>query len=268
MSPLPPFTSRPTTLHDLGGGVFTLEQPCGFLASGIGQPFPDKALAALTVPGYNVQRCTVVRLLNGGLWVHAPVAPTKQALEMLTSLGGEVQHVVIPCTAPECWYYATEPTPSFVDAFPNATVHAAPSVLFSEEGYIPFAKDVRTPAIERLKRTRAPAVIGTGDGWGLGGQEILSYAWDAGPLYSEVAFLHRKTRTLIVSDSLVGSGEGQLTSPVVRGVVRRRRAAAEDWVETMCTRGGFNRVVTTRGALAPVAATPAQVRDAILGSGG
>ena len=56
----------------------------------------------------------------------------------------------------------------------------------------------------------------------------------------------------------------ELVSPVVTGIARKRRAGTEEWVDGICRRGGFDRVVPTRGALAPIPATPAQVREVIL----
>jgi len=44
-------------------------------------------------------RATVVRLADGRLWVHAPVAPTKECLRLLNELGGEVAYIVLPTTA-------------------------------------------------------------------------------------------------------------------------------------------------------------------------
>lgn len=270
---LPPFRSRPTETRDLGGGVYVLEQPCGFLASAIGQPFPDKGLAALTVPGYGVQRCVVVRLLSGELFVYSAVAPTKEAIRAVRALG-DVAHIVFPCTAPEEWYFI----PAFADAFPGATISAAPGILYSEEGYIPWAKDVRTPSIERIKRSRDPRVLATGDGFGVENREVVADVWYAGPLYSEVTFVHEASGTLICGDSLVGverrgeeggggggGGGVGLASPVTRRLVRKSRASAEAWVDGMCSRwGGFSRVVPTRGALAPVDADPTAVRNLIL----
>ncbi len=44
-------------------------------------------------------RATVVRLADGRLWVHAPVAPTKECLRLLNELGGGVAYIVLPTTA-------------------------------------------------------------------------------------------------------------------------------------------------------------------------
>jgi hypothetical protein len=60
--------------------MWTLEQPQGF---------------------FNVTtsiRSTVVRLKGGGLWVHAPVAPTDECCRLLDELG-RVDHIVLPTTA-------------------------------------------------------------------------------------------------------------------------------------------------------------------------
>ena len=276
--------------------MFVLEQPCGFLASAIGQPFPDKGLAALTIPGYGVQRCVVVRLNSGGLFVYSAIAPTAEALSLLRDIGDEVAHIVFPCTAPENWYYV----PALADAFPEATISAAPSIFYSEEGYIPWAKDVRTPAIEKIKKCRNPVVLSTGDGFGEGASEVVADVWYAGPLYSEVTFVHQASGTLMCSDSLVGvakrkqkkgkdkeKGKGNkeeppergggggggggggemvyvLTSPVTRRLAKKSRASARAWADGIRRRGGFDRVVSTRGSFVPVDADPDTVRAVIL----
>ena len=131
-----------------------------------------------------------------------------------------------------------------------------------------------------------PTVLATGDGFGVENREVVADVWYAGPLYSEVTFVHEASGTLICSDSLVGvevgggeeGGDGVggggggaaggglgLASPVTRRLVRKSRESAEAWVDGMCgRRGGFRRVVPTRGALAPVNADPTTVRNIIL----
>lgn len=44
-------------------------------------------------------RTTVVRLADGRLWVHAPVAPTRECRRLLDEIGGEVAYIVLPTTA-------------------------------------------------------------------------------------------------------------------------------------------------------------------------
>lgn len=42
---------------------------------------------------------TAVRLEEGGLWIHAPVAPTEECIRLVEELGEEVRYIVLPTTA-------------------------------------------------------------------------------------------------------------------------------------------------------------------------
>lgn len=79
--PLKPYFERKTVRRQVGPDMWTLEQPQGF---------------------FNVTtviRTTVIRLQDDRLWVHAPVAPTKECLRLLREIGGEVAYIVLPTTA-------------------------------------------------------------------------------------------------------------------------------------------------------------------------
>jgi len=54
--------------------------------------------------------------------VYAPVAPTAEMLEMISSLPGSVQHIVAPSLSPEHWLYVN----AFSSNFPDATVWVCP----------------------------------------------------------------------------------------------------------------------------------------------
>ena len=66
-------------------------------------------------------RMTVVRLDDGTLWVHAPVAPTGECLSLLRELG-TVNHIVLPVSALEHKAFFGP----FVRQFPNAMTWVAP----------------------------------------------------------------------------------------------------------------------------------------------
>ncbi|CAN0348408.1 unnamed protein product, partial [Discosporangium mesarthrocarpum] len=44
-------------------------------------------------------RMTAVCMEEGGLWVHAPVAPTEECLRLVAELGEEVRYIILPTTA-------------------------------------------------------------------------------------------------------------------------------------------------------------------------
>ena len=74
--PLTPLFSRTTVMEVLvPGKVWSLEQEQGI---GLG-------LGVST----NV-RMTVVKMRDKRLWVHSPIAPTRECLDMVSSLGGDV----------------------------------------------------------------------------------------------------------------------------------------------------------------------------------
>ena len=119
-------------------------------------------------------RCTVVRLPSGALWVHSPVHLDAETREALTALG-PVRHVV----APNSFHYVF--VTQYPEAFPEVGVYVAPGL------------PERCPELP-------PATV-------LGAEPPT--AWEGvfdsavfGPVrgLSEVAFLHRPSATLILTD--------------------------------------------------------------------
>ena len=75
--------------------------------------------------GLNVSvnvRMTVIKLRNGGLWVHAPIAPTDECIALLNELNAPVEHIVLPTTLFEHKIFVGP----FQRRFPDATVFIAP----------------------------------------------------------------------------------------------------------------------------------------------
>ena len=101
--PLVPFLSRRTVLHEVvKNKVWTLEQE-----QGIGF---DLGVST------NV-RCTIVKMRDGRLWVHDPVAPTIECLQMIERIGGDVAYVVLATTQYEHKVFAGP----FARKFPGGT---------------------------------------------------------------------------------------------------------------------------------------------------
>ena len=101
--PLVPFLSRRTVLREVvKNKVWTLEQE-----QGIGF---DLGVST------NV-RCTIVKMRDGRLWVHDPVAPTVECLEMIERIGGDVAYVVLATTQYEHKVFAGP----FARKFPGGT---------------------------------------------------------------------------------------------------------------------------------------------------
>lgn len=127
-------------------------------------------------------RMAVVRLSDGTLWVHSPVAldaPLKAALTQL----GPVAHVVSPN------YEHLKYAPQWADAYPQATLYGCPGLQAKKPGY--------------------DAEVGQGDAapaaW-LGEIEALFLDFEHNPFtgkpfFNEVLFLHKPTGTLLVTDA-------------------------------------------------------------------
>lgn len=119
-------------------------------------------------------RMTVARLPDGSLWIHSPVAHTPALATELARLG-PVGHVVAPnCvhdTYLEGWFAA----------YPNSRFHGAP-------GFTRARPDLKFT--DTLRDQPPPAWSSVFD------QHILRGM----PRLNEVVFLHRASRTLIVTD--------------------------------------------------------------------
>ena len=44
-------------------------------------------------------RMVVIKLKSGGLWVHAPIAPTKECIRLLKELESPVEYIILPTFA-------------------------------------------------------------------------------------------------------------------------------------------------------------------------
>jgi hypothetical protein len=67
-------------------------------------------------------RMVVIKLASGGLWVHAPVAPTPECLRLLNELDAPVECIVLPTFAYEHKIFVGP----FSRRFPQAKVYVAP----------------------------------------------------------------------------------------------------------------------------------------------
>ena len=160
-------------------------------------------------------RQTVIRLKDGGLWVHNPVAPTPQALKMMKELEkkyGPVKHIVLGTVALE--HKAT--FGPFCQNFPQATVWIQP-------GQWAFPLDLPIDALgvkqkgQRLRELPVPgkpasnSIFRTSAKYGPPEwQDEIDYEV-LGPItfqsvgaFSETAFYHKSSKTLLVTDVVVG----------------------------------------------------------------
>ncbi len=181
-------------------------------------------------------RMTVARLSNGDLWVHSPLTPSAAMCKALDALG-LVRHVVAPNTMHHLGLAA------FADAYPDATLYGAPGLSKIKNG-------VRFSATLGDERNAA---------W----TDVLDQMLFRGNSLTEIEFLHRPSRTLILTDTCHYLKNGnRLTrlyaklskvqdapgpTLLVR-LITRDRAAARASVQRMLE-WDFERVIVSHGAI-------------------
>eukprot|EP00667_Euglena_gracilis_P005700 EG_transcript_5740 len=143
----------------------------------------NQELSALSV---NI-RCTVVRLADRSLWVHAPVFPTNEFLTQLDALG-EVRYIVLPTFALE----HKLPIITFAQKYPAAQVWAVPDT-WSWPVNLPLSL-LGIPVRGLIGQDPAP--------WASEIDVQVLKIDDVGSPFVEAAFFHRATRTLLVTDTL------------------------------------------------------------------
>lgn len=131
-------------------------------------------------------RMTVVRLDDGTLWVHSPIAPRRQLVAELAALG-EVRPVVAPNKTHHLYFLP------FLHAFPLARGWVAPGLGRKRSDLAPF------PILDEVRAAAwAPAL-----------QPVFV---EGLPILNETVWLHAASGTLILTDLLVCFGRD---SPVL-----------------------------------------------------
>lgn len=184
--PIAPYGQRKTVLREVvRGKVYALEQTQGLLNVIV-----------------NV-RMVVVVLREGGLWVHNPLAPTQELLEMMAELEGRhgaVRYVVLGSTQVEHKVFLGP----FARRFPSAEVHVAPTqwswplnLPLTLLGLFP-----KRPAAILSDSFTGGQFPGAPPPWNAEfEQAILSIPLKVGR-FTETAFFHKATRTVILTDAL------------------------------------------------------------------
>ncbi|KAK2663347.1 hypothetical protein Ddye_001921 [Dipteronia dyeriana] len=175
--PLGPFLNRRTTRTEAVKGciwLFEQEQALGFSSVST-----------------NI-RMTVIKLKSGGLWVHAPIAPTKECIQLVKELGAPVEYIVLPTFAYEHKIFVGP----FSRKFPRARMWVAPR-QWSWPLNLPLEffgifraktlkdEDLSTPWADEIE------------------QKVLSAPEIGIGPYVEVAFYHKRSRTLLVTDAVI-----------------------------------------------------------------
>lgn len=174
--PLGPIFARRTVRKEVGDGIWTFEQ--------------EQSLANIAV---NV-RMTAIRLECGGLWIHNPVAPTEECVQLVSELGLPVRYIVLGSVQYEHKIFVGP----FSRRWPDAEVYLTPQqwswpIDLPSALYGIFAAgelkdgDTETPwAAEIEQRLFDPPTR-------------LGFSYSA----SECAFFHTKSKSLICTDALV-----------------------------------------------------------------
>ena len=147
-------------------------------------------------------RMTVVKLEAGGLLVYAPVAPTRECLNLMEELvaeHGDVKYIILPTISGLEHKAFVGP---FARCFPHAQVYVAPrqwsfpvnlplswlglpgrrtQILPEDSSKTPFAQEFDYKILQAIN---------------------LRLGW-----FSEVAFFHKRSRTLLVTDLIVSIPE-------------------------------------------------------------
>lgn len=143
-------------------------------------------------------RMTVVRLQSGGLLVYAPVAPTKECLQLMAELVsqyGDVKYIILPTASGLEHKVFVGP---FARRFPQAQIFVAPG-----QWSFPINLPLTWLGLPGDRTTILPKDSS---------QTVLAEEFDyliLGPIslgigkFTEVAFFHRQSRTLLLTDTII-----------------------------------------------------------------
>lgn len=137
-------------------------------------------------------RMTVIKLKSGGLWIHAPIAPTNECIQLVKELDAPVEHIILPTFAYEHKIFVGP----FSRKFPRAKIWVAPRqwswpINLPLEFFGIFRaralkdEDVSTPWADEIE------------------QKVLSSPEVGIGPYVEVAFYHKRSRSLLVTDAVI-----------------------------------------------------------------
>lgn len=147
-------------------------------------------------------RMTVVRLPEGGLWLHSPTEPDEDLMARIEALG-PVRFLIAPNTL-HYWWIA-----EWAERFPEAEVWGAPGLEASTKRPL--------PAFRPLAAAPPPA-------WA----EAIDQVLVKGDMLTEVDFFHRPSRTLVLTDLIENFEPARVRSRWLRLLLRLAGAADPD----------------------------------------
>ena len=149
-------------------------------------------------------RMTVVKLKDGKLWIHSPIAPNEDLFTELDALG-RVAYLI----SPNKIHYAY--IADWRKRYPHAQAWSSPGVE------------------ERAKKQKvklvfdAPLTDVSPDFWS---DEIDQLIFKGSSVIEEVVFFHKSTKTLIVTDLIENFEPEKIASPIRRKIYRLARVTA------------------------------------------
>jgi hypothetical protein len=143
-------------------------------------------------------RMTVVKLVGGGLLVYAPVAPTPECIRLVEELvadHGDVKYIILPTVSGLEHKVFVGP---FARRFPQAQVWVAPD-QWSFPVNLPLSwLGIPTNRTHVLPADSSQTPFGDEFDYAILGSIYLGTG-----RFGEVAFLHRQSRTLLVTDTVI-----------------------------------------------------------------
>jgi hypothetical protein len=143
-------------------------------------------------------RMTIIKLSEGGLLVYAPVAPTAECLRLvneLVAIHGEVKYIILPTISGLEHKVFVGP---FARNYPQAQVWVTP-----EQWSFPVNLPLSWLGFPSHRTYTLPA-DSTQTPFGTEFDYAILDSIDLGPgQFAEVAFFHRRSRTLLVTDSII-----------------------------------------------------------------
>jgi hypothetical protein len=176
-------------------------------------------------------RMTVIRLADGTLFVHSPIAPDAALMDAVAALG-EVRHLIAPNSL-HYWY-----VPDWKARFADARVFAVPGL-----------KAKRPLAVDAVLGNEAPPQ------WRGEIEQVLI----AGSLLTECDFFHRPSRTAIVTDLIENFEPWRVKSWLLRLLMRIGHVCDPDGSAPRDMRPTFRgHRAALRAAVARMLAWPAE----------
>lgn len=173
-------------LKEVAENIWLVDGPeIGFGIFGLKFPFPT--------------RMTLVRLNDGGLFVHSPIAPDTAMMAAIDRLG-PVRHL-IASNSLHYWWVA-----DWKDRYPAARVHAVPGLARRARRAIPIDAELGNQPDPDWE-DEVDQVLFSGDG------------------FHEADFFHRPSRTVILTDLIENFEPARVKSPLLRWLVRSAHAA-------------------------------------------